>query len=222
MSILCSLIGHKYGEEQIEERQEEQNGKTAVIEISKKECVRCQEVKENRMNTSITHQNSGEQDETNSRDTVSRDTNSGMNQSKDETTATTGDDKDDVFRSAGYTSSETDIIEGEADGGVILEESDDDTTSSTSNELEDSSSGLESKPRRQNPRTAADDEGVHRLNQDDENQDNQKTTEFRIICESCTFSKVQTDTSRRSGDLCPECGSWLEVKELKDTDTSEL
>jgi hypothetical protein len=220
MSILCSLIGHNYGEETIEERQEEQNGKTAVIEISKKECVRCQDVKENRMNTSITHQSSGVQNESSVKDTNSR------NETKDRTrdvssdTVGTTESDDDVFRSAGYTSTEKDIIDGEADGGVILE-SNNETKNSGSENLNQSTSNLDDTTSRQSPRTADEDEGVHRLNQDDENEE-KKTTEFRIICESCTFSKVQTDSSRRSGDLCPSCGSWLEVKELKDTDTSEL
>lgn len=219
MSILCSLIGHKYGEETVEERQEEQNGKTAVIEISKKSCVRCQDVKENRMNTSITHQSSGNQNESNVKDTNSKD------ETRDRTRGVSSgtvdkNESDDVFRSAGYTSTEKDIIEDEADGGVILE-SNDETTNSGSEELSQSTSGLDDGTSSQSPRTADDDEGVHRLNQDDKNEE-EKTTEFRIICESCTFSKVQTDTSRRSGDLCPSCGSWLEVKELKDTDTSEL
>lgn len=220
MSILCSLIGHKYGEETVEERQEEQNGKTAVIEISKKECTRCQDVKENRMNTSITHQSSGVQNESNVRDTESRDETTGKTQGLGSDASNTTE-SDDVFRSAGYTSTETDIIEGEADGGVILD-SNDETTNSSSEESNQPTYGLDDETGSQTPRTADDDEGVYRLNQEDKNDEEEKTTEFRIICESCTFSKVQTDTSRRSGDLCPNCGSWLEVKELKDTDTSEL
>lgn len=201
MSLICSILGHKYGDETVEERQEEQNGKTATIEISKKECLRCQKVKEDRRNASIT----------NSVDTEEQTTQKIQESSTKENT-----DNDAIFESAGYTNRDKDIIEGEADGGVILEtDNDNKSKSGQTTSVDDLRSESNSE------RTAEDDEGVFRLG-DDDNTDNSQTTEYRIICESCTFSSVETETSRRDGDLCPKCGSWLEVKELKDTDTSEV
>jgi hypothetical protein len=207
MSLICSILGHKYGDETVEERREERNGKTATIEISKKECLRCQKVKEDRRNASITNSDNG----TNSVDTEEQ-----TIQKTQESSTKDNTDNDAIFESAGYTNRDKDIIEGEADGGVILE-----TDNDNKSNIGQTTSVDDLRSESNNERTSEDDEGVFRLS-DDDNTDNSQTTEYRIICESCTFSSVETETSRRDGDLCPKCGSWLEVKELKDTDTSEV
>lgn len=42
-----------------------------------------------------------------------------------------------------------------------------------------------------------------------------------IRCESCDFSRRSSETSRRSGDMCVECGGWLEVERTSDEDEGE-
>jgi hypothetical protein len=34
----------------------------------------------------------------------------------------------------------------------------------------------------------------------------------RVKCGSCDYSELSYDCSRRTGDLCTECGGWLEVE----------
>lgn len=89
----------------------------------------------------------------------------------------------------------------QAQGGVILKDKDEDE------EEEDSSLNRNHEYREE--------EGVVMYD-----RDNQEVNSV-IRCESCDFSRSTTETSRRSGDMCIECGGWLEVERVSEDEDSE-
>ena len=219
MTLSCTLFGHKYGGEELEERKEKQDGKMAVVEVSKRTCDRCGNELEEKVRTRIVE---------NSEDSVST-------QPTEETSGTNVTNRKSRNRgrtsndSTGLGTSKKDYIDDEADGGVILTDNDSDSNSEGSKHQSssDSSHTTGFTDGDVTERTVKDDEGVVVLEQDGKQEgpegsngyaQDESPTEYRIICESCTYTDVDVETSRRDGDLCPECGGWLEVKHITDTE----
>lgn len=90
----------------------------------------------------------------------------------------------------------------QAQGGVILKGKEEEQSSNDE-------SGLS------NNHEFREEEGVVMYNRDD------KDANSIIKCESCDFSRRTVETSRRSGDICPQCGGWLKVERVNETEVDE-
>lgn len=86
----------------------------------------------------------------------------------------------------------------QAQGGVILKDKTEEDT--------EEESGLDEN------HEYREDEGVVMYDRNDQD------VSSIIRCESCDFSRRSSETSRRSGDMCVECGGWLEVERMSNED----
>lgn len=82
----------------------------------------------------------------------------------------------------------------EAQGGIILKQTD------TSNDESDTESFTE-----QPDKEFVEEDGAVLYDQESDGQQ-------VVTCESCEYEELTSEPTRRTGDLCTECGGWLEVE----------
>lgn len=96
----------------------------------------------------------------------------------------------------------TELKTSEAQGGIIIKEPDE----------SDNESDVESFAEQSDKEYVEEDGAVL--------YDQKSEDEQIIMCESCDYEELSSEPSRRTGDLCTECGGWLTV-ENPDTTTEE-
>lgn len=71
-----------------------------------------------------------------------------------------------------------------------------------------------SKPTKKKNISSTNDEGVVILkgnkNKKSESKPQKTQNKIRVNCMDCDYTSCETQNHQRSGDFCPECGSWLE------------
>lgn len=205
MNIKCKLLGHKF--EKIDEKESVETSGDKKVMVTKKimECGRCGEIKEQKLKTKVFEKNNqSEGDET------SKSNNSENNRNEDVNPKRNNDkykDKVDDADGGVFLDSESSV---EQDAGLDF---DNDEVGLSGDKSVDTSGDdgaiiLKSNPkRRQNTQT--------------ESETEQNTPTFNVNCDSCRFSKSKSETSRRDGDFCPQCGNWLSVDRVHQESDSE-
>lgn len=87
------------------------------------------------------------------------------------------------------------------DSGVILDDEETTNNETTSNETTSDATQMSQRP-------DVDQNGGIILK---ENKDTQTVSQV-VICSECDYRKRFSETPRRSGDICKECGGWLETE----------
>lgn len=189
-SLPCTLFGHKFqNPESVETDQEQNQGQNHSVTVQKtrRRCSRCGETSTHKERTSV---RSAEQDNTS-------DENS--DEDSDKQTQTDTQNTQQPFEQANTDTEEgrrTEPVDsGSLDSPGLATE-----TVSEERDMEDDKGVMILKDE-----LPQDDDDT--ANTDDD-ADSQKET---IMCESCGFGRNVNESSHRSGDICPDCGSWLSV-----------
>lgn len=186
-SLKCTIFGHNYTDAETHTDKRQEEGQTVVIETEQSQCKRCGESRSRDVRKRVIDSEKEEQMTDNTQTQQDRQLNNAHNKSTEKVNFTS-QQQDHMKRD----------IDSEDDTGVILEDNE------------------ESKS--QNNRSNKD---LH--TKADEKQDGAVVVDTKqtkqvlkkVECESCDFGKEETETARRDGDLCPQCGAWLSVRDVR-------
>lgn len=201
MRLKCRLLGHDYGPLKREERREDENGGIAVVDIKSRTCNRCGYTEEKRMRTRVIGEDSENAD--GSEDIVDDSESSSETQTDTEDKTQPRPEK-----SLNRTRDGNPAVKARdenADAGVILDSESMETQQHNNSYSPDALNT-------DGPEPTEDECGAIMLKKKEKEED-EPTGPSRIVsCDSCDYTKTERENSRRNGDMCPECGSWLTVR----------
>jgi len=170
MSLVCSLVGHDWGEKRVEEERDEARGQVAVTEREYRECTRCGERRVVSENTEVRPAADNE--------AVAEGGDDGSNEKEEEEETST------FAPSGGFETEKTE------DAAIIDETTGTGAETDEGTDTEDVRGGVRESTGAEVTREASPDAS------DD------------YACPDCGFSS--SDPSLRPGDICPDCGGYLE------------
>ncbi|MFP4174963.1 MAG: hypothetical protein ACLFSW_04205 [Halobacteriales archaeon] len=180
MSLVCSLVGHDWGEERVETESKEARGQAVVTEREYRECTRCGERRVVSENTEVRPA-------------------AGNESAKDESVSE-GEEEDEVEEQTSTFAPSDDFETEETEDAAILDDSG--TTTRDTDTAEDAGVGMDADTADDLQDRVRESTGteVTRETTPDEDDD--------YVCPDCGFSS--SDPSLRGGDICPNCGGYLE------------
>lgn len=186
-SLKCTIFGHNYTDTETHTDKRRENGQTVVIEKEQSQCKRCGESRSRDVRKRVI--DSEEEQATNNTQQTDGSNSQLTNASSNKNTESVN------FRSQQDHMKRD--IDSEDDTGVILENDNGSNTENRSNK---------------NLRDKADKKQDGAVVVDTKQT---KQVLKKVECESCDFGKEETETARRDGDLCPQCGAWLSVRDVR-------
>ena len=171
MSLVCSLVGHDWGEERVETERDEARGQVAVTEREYRECTRCGERRVVSENTEVR---------------PAADSQAVPDDEPIQEDETEGEADTETSAFAPSDDFETD----ETEDAAILDDTGTDAETEPATEPDDVQDRV---------RESTGTEVTHETTPDDGDD---------YVCPDCGFST--SDPSLRAGDICPNCGGYLE------------